>query len=52
LIEKYADKLLEVYGLLYFNEDKLVNKVKKLDEFIEIQNKNKNRILWKINSKK
>lgn len=39
MIKKYADELLESYGLLHFNEDKLVNKVKKLEEFIEIQNK-------------
>lgn len=39
MIKKYADQLLESYGLLHFYEDKLVNKVKKLEEFIEIQNK-------------
>lgn len=39
MIEKWADKLLESYGLLHFYEDKLVNKVKKLEEFIEVQNK-------------
>ena len=39
MIEKQADKLLESYGLLHFYEDKLVNKVKRLEEFLEIQNK-------------
>lgn len=38
-IKKYADVLFESYGWLYFYEDALVNKVKKLEEFIEIQNK-------------